>query len=215
MPRMGTAILHLSIFLAVLGAVALQQQQPPAAPPNTATTDLSDSIYTLAVQEHVNHVGEGPKPGNLVFRASTVPLPCFDNVEEHCPDLVKKELEKDFANRAESETIQDLIAQNKSEAPLSTTFHTDLPRVFITDEEVDSYFKSPQKKDGWESFYKKYPKSGGMLSFSRVGFNAKRDQALVYSANSCGWLCGAGFYNLFQKKDGKWVLALSYMAWIS
>jgi hypothetical protein len=215
MLRMPSAVICITVLILTSGVVALLKPQSTIPTSDASISEATDSVYAVVIEQHVLHVGEGAHPKLLVFEASTVPFPCFDEIKDNCPEMIKKNLERVFPNQLESETILDALARNKSVVPLSTTFHTDLPRVFITSQERNNFFEASQKKDGWKSFYTRYPKSGGFLALSQVGFNSRHDQALVYSSNSCGWLCGAGFYNLLNKKDGKWVLVNRYMAWIS
>lgn len=67
----------------------------------------------------------------------------------------------------------------------------------------------------WERFYKKYPKSFGLMYFSKVGFNDRHDQAFVYVGRSCGGLCGAGKYVLLNKVNGEWVVTDEQGLWVS
>lgn len=56
---------------------------------------------------------------------------------------------------------------------------------------------------------------GDILFFSRVGFNAARTQALVYSSNWCGALCGSGHIHVLEFRDGAWVVIAETELWIS
>ncbi|HZS44061.1 MAG TPA: hypothetical protein VFC63_03095 [Blastocatellia bacterium] len=71
---------------------------------------------------------------------------------------------------------------------------------FITRAELDPIFK----QGGWEAFRKKYPDSSGYTQLSPVGFNADKTIAVVYVSHSCGPLCGAGGFQILEKKNGKW-----------
>ena len=53
-------------------------------------------------------------------------------------------------------TLDDFLANNKSRVLLKDLFTLPVKRVFISDEELDSFFK---RKLYWEGFYKKYPNS--------------------------------------------------------
>jgi hypothetical protein len=57
---------------------------------------------------------------------------------------------------------------------------------------------------GWDSFYKRYPDSGGYIIMSAVGFNKERTRAIVYMGSSCGVLCGSWRFHLLEKIDGNW-----------
>jgi hypothetical protein len=58
--------------------------------------------------------------------------------------------------------------------------------------------------DRWSGFYRKYPRSGGILQLSAVGFDRARARAMVYMAHDCGGLCGGGQHYLLEKVDGAW-----------
>ncbi len=85
--------------------------------------------------------------------------------------------------------------------------------ALISQAEVEKIFSG---EDGWHDFYEIFPASQGILTFSRVGFNGKKTQALVYAGNQADWLAGAGFYLLLEKKnDFRWRVVAEVTAWIS
>jgi len=102
--------------------------------------------------------------------------------------------------------------RNESPSQLSPDMQLGAEYVLLSAEEQQNIFSQP---DGWDAFYQKYPGSGGYTAFSRVGFNATLDQALIYVGNVGGLLMGAGFYYLLEKKDGEWRLMEQIMVWIS
>ena len=67
----------------------------------------------------------------------------------------------------------------------------------------------------WAEFYQRYPDSHGILQLSRVGFNKKKDTALVYAGNQREGLSGAGYCILLSKRDGLWGVQETKMVWIS
>jgi len=58
--------------------------------------------------------------------------------------------------------------------------------------------------DSWKDYYNRYPQSGGYIFLSPVGFNKKRDQAIVHTGSICGGLCGSAQFHLFEKVRGQW-----------
>ena len=72
-----------------------------------------------------------------------------------------------------------------------------------------------QNQSGWDIFYNRYPQAPGITTFSRVGFNAGLDQALVYMGTQSNWLAGAGYYILLKKVNGSWSIEQQVMIWIS
>jgi hypothetical protein len=67
----------------------------------------------------------------------------------------------------------------------------------------------------WESFYKRYRDSSGLISFSRVGFTRAHNQAFVYFARSCGGLSGGGGYLILEKRGSQWIIRQSEGIWES
>ncbi|MBA4121153.1 MAG: hypothetical protein H0X72_01645 [Acidobacteria bacterium] len=109
-------------------------------------------------------------------------------------------------------TFDDFRACNKSRNLLKDLFTLSVKRVFISDEELDSFFK---RKLYWEGFYKKYPNSQGVMVLSNVGFDAQKKQALVYVSNSRGSLDAIGVYVVLEKQNDVWRVKEKYEAWAS
>ncbi|MEZ5425030.1 MAG: hypothetical protein R2747_02090 [Pyrinomonadaceae bacterium] len=111
------------------------------------------------------------------------------------------------------ETVRDFIDQNKTSDDLTRFFPNKKEVHLLSRKEAILIFKkSPQ---GWGEFLKIYPKAGGIISFSRIGFNPDRTQALVYVAKRCGPLCGDGAMIFLLKKDGEWVVKKDLGIWVS
>jgi len=55
----------------------------------------------------------------------------------------------------------------------------------------------------------------GIVSFSRVGFNKARTEALVYMSYVCGGLCGHGFTFWMEKSGDTWKVKEIIRMWIS
>jgi len=67
----------------------------------------------------------------------------------------------------------------------------------------------------WPAYYKQFPRSQGVLTFSGVGFSADGTQAFFYFSNICERLCGAGDYVIMEKRDGRWVIEKQIEMWVS
>jgi hypothetical protein len=109
--------------------------------------------------------------------------------------------------------IDDYNSKNKGPHRLSDRFSTDKKVVLLPGAEAAELFN----KGGWDEFYRRYPKSGGLLAMSRVGFNASRDLAFLYVGSSSGPRSGTGCFVLFQKSKatGKWYVVKHIPLWIS
>jgi hypothetical protein len=115
-------------------------------------------------------------------------------------------------NKPADDTERDFMLKLESECAVEMGMENAPSYRLISRKEVDEIFK---KNDGWEEFYKRYPKSSGIWSFSRVGYNAAANEALVYVVHSCGMLCGTGHLYLLTKQNEKWMVKDRLMLWIS
>ncbi len=113
-----------------------------------------------------------------------------------------------------AEAMQDYVQKLCIPGHLSKTFHVDLPRTFISGESV--HFEGwPIMKNGSSSFEKQFPGAGGIISFSRVGFNSALDEAVVSRSFFCGGLCGSGWRYFLKKRRGRWQITDESQVWIS
>jgi hypothetical protein len=76
------------------------------------------------------------------------------------------------------------------------------PYTLVDSSTIDRLFR--HGPEGWDSFYKRYPESGGYLTLSPVGFNKDKTQAIVYIASSCGSLCRRWGFHLLERVQGNW-----------
>lgn len=118
----------------------------------------------------------------------------YEEIMKSSPDLM-------------AETVRDLKAKNEEPHRFTRRFNIKRRYVLVSKKEIDDLFSGKGGVlDGWEKFYRKYPQTRGFATFSRVGFNADKTQALVYQAHSCGGLCGGGSYILLTRTNGGWTI---------
>ena len=110
-------------------------------------------------------------------------------------------------------TVDSFRARNDAVHPQSPDMDLGIPYVLLSQDQMNEMFSPNQS--GWEVFYKNYPDAPGIINFSRVGFNAAFDQALVYIGNQSGWLAGSGLYVLLKKVDGAWTIDQKVITWVS
>jgi len=67
----------------------------------------------------------------------------------------------------------------------------------------------------WPAYYKQFPGSQGLLTFSGVGFSVDGTQAFFYFSNRCEGLCGKGDYVIMEKRDGRWAIQNEINMWVS
>jgi hypothetical protein len=118
------------------------------------------------------------------------------------------------------ETIDAYESVCKKEVGLNRELNIPLKYEFVTEKVLKEIFPLGQQAsdpvlDRWKVFYERYPRSAGYNSFSRIGFDKARQQALVYFVNWCGSHCGTGTYLLLEKKQNVWAVKESGGMWIS
>jgi hypothetical protein len=110
--------------------------------------------------------------------------------------------------------IDDFNRKNNRAYKIDNRFSGSNPQVvyMVPTEELSEIFG---EKDGWRTFYRRYPKVGGILTLSRVGFNNEKTAALLYAGTQSDWLAGAGYLIMFEKQSDKWVVTKRVSVWIS
>ena len=112
-----------------------------------------------------------------------------------------------------AETVDNFRVRNDRAYPLRLDMTLGVPYVLLSEDNMRQIFSENQ--NGWDVFYGRYPNAPGIITLSRVGFNAALDQALVYIGDQSHWLAGAGYYVLLKKVDGVWTNEQQVMNWIS
>ena len=110
-------------------------------------------------------------------------------------------------------TIAAFLEANAKPALLRRSLHPAIAYELVDSTQLESAFG--KNRDGWSEYYKRFPGSQGILTFSRVGFSADGTQALFFFTNQCGVLCGTGQYVVMEKRNGSWVAEKEIMKWIS
>jgi hypothetical protein len=85
---------------------------------------------------------------------------------------------------------------------LQRKFDFPKPYTLVDSNTINQFFRLGLR--GWDTFYKRYPDSGGYLTMSPVGFNKDKTQAIVYIGSSCGSLCGRWGFHLLERVQGTW-----------
>jgi len=108
------------------------------------------------------------------------------------------------------ELIENLEKQNQQDHDISDLFNSSVKHVLIAEDEIAKIMKEGE----WELFYQKYPKAQGLISLSRVGFDAAKTKALVYFGNPTSATSGKGGYLLLEKKAGAWAIKRDIWMWV-
>jgi hypothetical protein len=97
---------------------------------------------------------------------------------------------------------------------LRRRFHLRAKYLLVTDADLKRLITNDHLH-GWDLFWKTYPKSTGLLTLSRVGFNATKTRAFLSAAEICGPLCGYGYTFVLEKQNGAWKITDEKQLWIS
>jgi hypothetical protein len=96
---------------------------------------------------------------------------------------------------------------------LATDMEIGKEYTLLDGQEMGELFSDSNK--GWDEFYRRYPGSPGITTFSKVGFNAEMTEALVYMGTQLHYLAGTGNLVRLEKQDGVWKVVDQIMLWIS
>jgi hypothetical protein len=105
----------------------------------------------------------------------------------------------------------DYLAVNEHTFRLKRNFQVSKPYALISIDEL----KSLTSAGPWGKFFAMYPKSGGYINLSAVGFNQSKTTAVVAYDLVRGLNSGNGEFRTLQKVDGKWVReTVGHCKWI-
>lgn len=102
--------------------------------------------------------------------------------------------------------VTDFCEKNTGDDDISFIGTIPVNHILLAEEQEDAVFDTIRNggRDGWKVFYETYPKSPGIITLSRPGFNPEKNIAVIYMGNEKNWLRGYGRIYFFQKKNGVW-----------
>jgi hypothetical protein len=129
--------------------------------------------------------------------------------------LPDEDIIHDFLNRNsgyyEKSQITENVLKTAGRFPIDQRLTFRLPCVWISDQEIERIFRNGE----WEGFYRRYPNSRGLVYLSRVGFNKKMTQALLYFVQQYTNAAGEGYLVLLNKQNNEWKRTAQITVWIS
>jgi len=102
---------------------------------------------------------------------------------------------------------------NTQQAFLRRSLHPSIDYQLVTSAQLEPIFC--KHCAFWPEYYKQFPGSQGLLTFSGVGFSADGTQAFFYFSNRCEGLCGTGDFVIMEKHDGRWAIQKEINMWVS
>jgi hypothetical protein len=171
--------------------------EPTVTPPPEIEAE-EYAVYSAVIQQ--NPVGFDLGSSILVREQTMSGLESFERALEQTGPLPTRLADSYRSRNAASYTLEPNL-------------DVELDYTLMPEEE----FQKLIRRGGttWAEFYEEYPEASGIVSFSRVGFGANEDEALVEMAYLCGDLCGSGGLYLLVKENGTWKIQESLMVWIS
>ncbi len=222
--RVGVAILTFTIGVAIFWPLQLIQRLETALVDrfigisdddlkpvslNADYTAEANEVYRLIIHQKFVHETKNP----IVVRSKTIGYSMYiDDAlkpEWAFPEAFNK-MVKHSMPEVEFETLSNFLLRNRGGGYLKI-WDRGVNYVLATESDLLGDSMGPF----WTSFRKKFPNSGGFLSFSNVGFNKQHNQAFVYVDWNCGPTCGAGGYILLKKVRGKWEIVKDNGLWFS
>jgi hypothetical protein len=115
------------------------------------------------------------------------------------------------------EALMAAYAQaNSAPSPFcAESIKTSLRRIAIGRDSLRSIWKNGSWNGSWARFYAAFPRSNGVIRYSRVGFDAGRTQGVVFVEVMRGELDGFGCYFFMQQIEGRWRLKCRSQDWVS
>jgi len=156
--------------------------------------------------------GQIDQPKAVVVQSTTVLLP--DRMSEW-----KTSRDIQAANSIiQDSTASELLSVGSTSRPISiptARLPTKLSVFHVTEQDVRRIFEQASLTRSWEQFYREFPNSIGVLSFSNVGFNDLKDQAAFVLSVACGGLCGSGHLVVMKRSTTGWHSEESKSLWMS
>ena len=230
--RASIAIACAAVAIAVLYTLRL----PIFPPSEKAVLAAQDQVYEAVVRDMTTRAQGEPEPTRLVFDAALLIDPTAGGDTKSCRENARESLRLEnkkppynspadriyrifasdsYDDSLRADTIQDFLKKSCSAGRLSETFHTDLPKIFVTPGSLHFADLHYLRTDGPKSFEQLFPGADGIISFSGVGFDSSLDEAIVSTSFVCGGLCGSGHSYVLRKRSGRWQVVDKWMVWVS
>lgn len=117
------------------------------------------------------------------------------------------------ASILQQSTLNSYRRVNTNPVFLRRSLHSSVDYQFVSAAQLEPIFC--YHCGFWPAYYKQFPGSQGLLTFSRVGFSADGTQAFFYYSNRCEGLCGWGDYVIMERHNGPWVIRQEIEMWVS
>ena len=177
--------ISLAVALVALATVSLSGDQPPKRQYDEVE---AHRVYDAVLSSKYFYKG----PDRIVWVIQT------ETEGGIWPECMPKSEDLDFDDW---QLVRDFISENQSAKILDTRIRWSTPVVAVSSRELQDLLG---RELAWDRFHSRYPESSGTLAFSAVGFNERRDRALVRTTFECGLLCGGIRFHALERSGNDW-----------
>ena len=186
-------------FLISALAVFLTWAQPCLATTQEGS-DEESAVYSVALKKIFPNNKFSDEPIKFFVIEDQTRIDSYDG-----PSILKDNL-KDYIPEISEDTLNNFKLNNNERHPLGVPVNFPFKYVLM---------KSSEALVGdWRAFYSKYKGAPGLISFSKVGFNKQKDEALVYVARANSEDSGGGHLILLKKKKNTWKVTKEETLWV-
>jgi hypothetical protein len=188
---------ELVLLMLLLCSCGTGSAEPTVTPPPDIEAE-EYAVYSALVRE--NPIGYDLGASFVVREQTVSGLDLLESALEH--------------HRLPGSLVDSYRSRNAMAYTLSPNLDIEQSYTMLAQADFERIFLRRQGSV-WTPFQEAYPEAGGMIAFSRVGFDQKGETALAEFGFRCGDLCGAGGLYLLVKEDGNWVVQEELMIWQS
>lgn len=197
MKKLGLLVL-ISVFLSACGAV------------NKCVCggDIDSEEYKV-YSDFLDLKGESAEKGVKFYKEDAIEI-LIDSKTSHDIEYINREtLEKEVVEGRklvkDDRLFQDYIEKNLKSNELSDNFTIPVKYKLV---KFDEYMKVVET-----DYFQKNPKVEGLFMLKRVGFNEKKDLAIMYIRRFYRHQSAYGEIFIMEKKEGKWVTNENIRTW--
>ncbi len=173
--------------------------------------DAKDILDAEEYKVYSDIINNDYKPSKAAYKPNLIVFQEYTGLHltDSSSDIIKQV--KHEVPSVSKELLNNFKSKNEKSHKLYRFFKINVPYMLISKKD----FKLKYNNSAWKDFYKKYPKPWHFTIVSRVGFNKKKTQALVYIESTFGGWDGAGQCLLLVKNKDKWVVTHRALIWIA
>jgi len=185
---------------------------------STVTSASTTSELDVVVSFLADHYDYCMKSNTPLVVEDTFSIAMLHMSDESHEELTRSPLSQ-ASDEVPADLIRDFCDKNAKPHKVWPELRERRPVILLSKADLETLFSAghDQKPDAWDRFYTKYPKSPGVITLSRVGFNRRRGMAMVYVGSQSHWLAGGGHIRILHKQVEKWVVVPGIIGpmWVS